>query len=284
MLQPDQIASAHAPYPSAGTLRVHPAPEMLLPPEPDRPGLNRFDDPDGRVAVRYTATRLIGCLRETLARFRPSPHAEAALAAISGIETDDVDPPENDTHAIADWLDEQRVGTMRVTSVGPFIDIERDELLIATTGRVRRVTQHVAGNDYLVHHVSPELVTWGLRTEWRDERRVMIADPARTMMELLGDPALGGGIRHVAEILENYLDAHVPSALIEAGDRLGNGAAFKRLGYILEETDQALPELIEACNEHVTPGVSALDPTQRSSGPRAPRWHLRVNVDLGGAS
>jgi hypothetical protein len=65
-----------------------------------------------------------------LARFRPSPNAEATLVAISGIDPDDVDPPENDTHAIADWLDAQRVGTVRVTSVGPFIDIERDELLV----------------------------------------------------------------------------------------------------------------------------------------------------------
>ena len=130
MLEPDQAASAHAPYPSAGTLRVHPAPEVLLAPEPERPGLNRFDDPDGRLGVRYTATRLIGCLRETLARFRPSPHAEATLTAISGIDPDDVDPPEDDTRAIADWLDAQRVGTVRVTSVGPFIDIERDELLV----------------------------------------------------------------------------------------------------------------------------------------------------------
>jgi predicted transcriptional regulator of viral defense system len=156
--------------------------------------------------------------------------------------------------------------------------------VIATTGRVRRVTQRVAGNEYLVHHVAPELLGWGLRTEWRDERKVMVADPARTVMELLGDPALGGGIRHVAEILENYLDANDLAALIEAGDRLRNGAAFKRLGYILEESDRALPELISACQERVTPGVSALDPTQRSSGPRAPRWHLRANVDLSSAS
>jgi predicted transcriptional regulator of viral defense system len=156
--------------------------------------------------------------------------------------------------------------------------------VVATTSRVRRVTQRVAGNEYLVHHVAPELLGWGLRTEWRDERKVMVADPARTVMELLGDPALGGGIRHVAEILENYLDGNDPAALIEAGDRLGNGAAFKRLGYILEESDRALPELISACRERVTPGVSALDPTQRSSGPRAPRWHLRANVDLSSAS
>jgi hypothetical protein len=131
VLESDQIAAAHAAYPSAGTLRVHPAPEVLLPPEPERPGLNRFDDPDGRTGVRYTATRLIGCLRETMARFRPSPTAEATLAAITGIDEDDYEPHREDTEGIADWLAVQRVGTVRATSLGPFIDVERDELLVA---------------------------------------------------------------------------------------------------------------------------------------------------------
>lgn len=156
--------------------------------------------------------------------------------------------------------------------------------VIATTGRVRRVAQHVAGNEYLVHHVGPDLLTWGLRSEWRDERKVMVADPSRTVMELLGDPALGGGIRHVAEILENYLDVEDPAVLIEVGDRLGNGAAFKRLGYLLEVSGRSLDELVGACRERVAPGVSALDPTQQSSGPRVTRWNLRANVDLSGGS
>jgi len=130
VLDPEQVAAAQAPYPSAGTLRVHPAPERLLAPEPERPGLNRFDDPAGRVAVRYTASRLVGCLRETMARFRPSPAAEAALAAVGGIDADDCDWEPNDVDAIGDWLAAQQVGTVRITSVGPFIDVERDELLV----------------------------------------------------------------------------------------------------------------------------------------------------------
>src|SRR3974390_888658 len=69
--------------------------------------------------------------------------------------------------------------------------------VVATTTRVRTVEQELAGNSYLVHHVNDARLEWGLRSEWRHERRVLVADPARTVAELLDVPALGGGVRHV---------------------------------------------------------------------------------------
>lgn len=117
--------------PRAGTLRLHPQPDALARPEPDRPGQNRFDDPQGQVAVRYTATRLVGCLRETMARFRTSPQAEAILAAVGGVDPVDVDAERDDSDAIALWLRAQRVGTVRVLDVGTFVDVEHAAALVA---------------------------------------------------------------------------------------------------------------------------------------------------------
>ena len=123
---------AGAPYPGAGTLRVHPEPAWLPQPPDDRstPGQNRFDDPSGRVAVRYTATRLLGCLYETMARFRPSPTAEARLQAINGIDDGDVEWPADDVTAVADWLELQQVGTVRVLDSGVFVEIEEPDVLV----------------------------------------------------------------------------------------------------------------------------------------------------------
>lgn len=123
---------AGAPYPGAGTLRVDPDPAWLppLPDDPSAPGPNRFDDPEGRVAVRYTATRLQGCLFETMARFRLSPAAEAVLESVEGIDGGDVDWPSDDPNAVADWLERQQVGTVRVLDTGVFVDIEEPEVLV----------------------------------------------------------------------------------------------------------------------------------------------------------
>ncbi len=123
---------AGAPYPGAGTLRVHPEPGWLPQPpdDPSTPGQNRFDDPRGRVPVRYTATRLLGCLYETMARFRPSPAAEATLSTVDGIEDGDVDWSADDPTPVADWLARQQVGTVRVLDTGIFVDIEEPDVLV----------------------------------------------------------------------------------------------------------------------------------------------------------
>lgn len=152
--------------------------------------------------------------------------------------------------------------------------------VIATSVRVRRVDQELAGNQYLVHHVPSEWLAWGMRPEWHHERRVLVADPARTVSELLSAPALGGGIRHVTEILDEYLRAGEASAVVDALDRLGNGAGFKRLGYLLEHFGLDDPDLIAGLARRLTAGISSLDPSLPPVGWRSARWGLLVNADV----
>ena len=93
-------------------------------------------------------------------------------------------------------------------------------------------------------------------------------------------PMIGGGIRHAAEVLTAYLDDHDPSLLVEHGDRLGNGAVFKRLGYLVETLRIDNPPFISACQERVSSGISALDPNGPPGGRQVMRWRLRVNVSV----
>ncbi len=71
---------------------------------------------------------------------------------------------------------------------------------------------------------------------WRGSERVDVSDPSRTIVDLLDDPSMGGGIRHVAEVLEEYFDgAHRDEELLlDYCERFGNRSAYKRLGYLLE--------------------------------------------------
>jgi predicted transcriptional regulator of viral defense system len=154
--------------------------------------------------------------------------------------------------------------------------------VIATTQRVRQVSQTLGGHAYLVHHVASQLLGWGTSVEWRDERRIQVADPARTVMELLGDPSLGGGIRHVADILDVYLASQDPGGLLATGDRLGNGTAFKRLGYLVEVLGIDNGDLLKQARTRVTTGYSLLDPAQKHAGVRIRPWNLVANVELRG--
>jgi predicted transcriptional regulator of viral defense system len=153
--------------------------------------------------------------------------------------------------------------------------------VLKTTERVRSSAARLLDHDYLVSHVDARALSWGLNSEWRGETRLRLADPARTVVDILDAPRLGGGMRHGAEILAAYLDEHDPALLIEYGDRLENRTIFKRLGYLIETLGRELPDVTSACQERVSAGISALDPDGPAGGRRLMRWGLRGNVALG---
>ncbi len=152
--------------------------------------------------------------------------------------------------------------------------------VLKTTRRVRTSSVRLLDQNYLVSHAPATAMQWGLMTEWRGETRLKFADPARTVIDILDAPSLAGGIRHGAEILAAFLDSHDPATLIPYGDRLGNRAVFKRLGHILEALGLDRAEIIAACKQRVSAGISPLDPEGPPGGRRISRWGLRVNVHL----
>jgi predicted transcriptional regulator of viral defense system len=153
--------------------------------------------------------------------------------------------------------------------------------VLKTTGRVRAANVRLLEHDYLVAHAVDDALAWGMKSDRRGESRLRFADPARTVIDILDSPRLAGGIRHAAEITETFLDDHDAAVLIDYGDRLGNRAVFKRLGFIVDALGIVRPELEAACRERVSAGISALDPDGPEGGKRVMRWGLRVNVGLG---
>ena len=132
-------------------------------------------------------------------------------------------------------------------------------VMTATRPRVRRPV--LRGTQYHLHTVARERL-FGLKTVWRGQMRVQVSDPVRTLADMLGDPGLGGGVRHVADMLDTLFREHrkdVPRLIADL-DRLGNGAAFKRLGYLLETGRAAETTMIEECRRRLTAGYVKLDP------------------------
>ena len=111
---------------------------------------------------------------------------------------------------------------------------------------------------------------------WRGSTRVDVSDLHRTIVDMLDDPSTGGGIRHVADCLRAYLARREadPSRLLDYAGRLGNGAVFKRLGFLLERQGKAAP-LVAQCRERLTSGTAKLDPAVTSKR-LVTRWRLWV--------
>jgi predicted transcriptional regulator of viral defense system len=161
-------------------------------------------------------------------------------------------------------------------------------LLVVTGRSVRRSDVSYPGVQLHLTSRSPDMI-FGTVGVWRNSTRVNVSDPSRTAVDLLDDPRLGGGLRHSADALHEYLlsDHRDDALLIGYGDRLGNRTIFKRLGYLLESREAPAGvdagSLILACLDRRSSGLTTLDPANTSRGRIVRRWGLRVNLDLGPA-
>ncbi len=111
-------------------------------------------------------------------------------------------------------------------------------------------------------HTVPATHFMGLKTVWRGGTRVQVSDAARTLIDMLAYPALGGGIRHVAEVLTNLLRDR-PNEVAKLGsyaDQLGIGSLYKRLGFLLQRDHPHQVALIDTCRARLSAGYAKLDP------------------------
>ena len=70
-----------------------------------------------------------------------------------------------------------------------------------------------------------------------------VADPHRTLIDILDVPASAGGVLHAFRSPAGHISkASTPTRrrLLEYGDRLGRGTMFKRLGYLAENEGVSL--------------------------------------------
>ena len=127
---------------------------------------------------------------------------------------------------------------------------------------------------FLLRHIHPRKL-FGTRSAWRSRTRVPLSDVHRTIIDLLDDPVIGGGSQHVADCLATYLagDSRDDETLIDYAEALGNGAVFKRLGFLAEHHGEA--SLADECRVRLTSGYAKLDPTLPCPVPFR-RWRLRV--------
>ncbi len=149
------------------------------------------------------------------------------------------------------------------------------DIFVMTARSVRQKRQKRHGVPFSLKHIDKQKI-FGTRNVWRHRTRVPVSDIHRTIIDMLDDPAVGGGIQHVTDCLTAYfrLDDRNDDRLIEYAVGLGNGAVFKRLGFLAERLQGGLG-LDRLCQRHLSGGHANLDPIQ--PGPKVvTKWRLRV--------
>jgi predicted transcriptional regulator of viral defense system len=134
-------------------------------------------------------------------------------------------------------------------------------IMVMTVQKPRNRRPDIKGTAFMLRTISEKAI-FGLKPVWRGQVKISISDPTRTIIDMLVAPVVGGGIRFVKDILENYLRSENKNMeqLIEYGEKLGNGAVFKRLGFLLEKIAPGETKAIEECYKRLTTGNAKLDP------------------------
>ncbi len=155
------------------------------------------------------------------------------------------------------------------------------EIVVFTTRRMRNRVLKIQETTFRVRRISPAKL-FGTRVVWRKQIRVNVSDPFRTLADILDDPSLGGGMKHVAGAVAAYFsgDSRDDNTLMQYIDRLGNRSIHKRLGYLIEALSLNAPSLVDYCKSKMSSGITLLDPSAGKRGRILRRWNLLLNVDI----
>lgn len=151
-------------------------------------------------------------------------------------------------------------------------------VFVYTTRHVRTKKETIQSFSFHLRHIGEDRM-FGTSTLWRGRTKILLSDVHRTVVDLFDDPSAGGGIRHVEGCFRSYLQAKEVdlARLLDYTQRLGNGAVFKRLGFLGERL-HAPADFLEVCAQRLTKGNAKLDPTLPT--PRlVKRWRLAVPDD-----
>ena len=149
-------------------------------------------------------------------------------------------------------------------------------IIVSSAKPPRERRPELAGTPFWILGSKPERM-FGHKSIWRGQVKVQVSDPTRTALDMLDNPLVAGGLRPMVDVVRAYLDSeHFDySAVDEYAGRLGNGAIYKRLGYLLQLYYPERKALLAVCRKNLTTGLTQLDPA--TPGDRiVKRWRIRV--------
>ncbi|MCB9334310.1 MAG: type IV toxin-antitoxin system AbiEi family antitoxin domain-containing protein [Lewinellaceae bacterium] len=154
------------------------------------------------------------------------------------------------------------------------------DIYVYTSRPVAKRKQTYHNISFVVTHI-PVKYQFGTKPVWKKEIKILVSDPTRTIVDILADPKAGGGIQHTVDCLREYFKStHFnESQLIEYATRLGNGAVFKRLGFLASQLLGEEAPLIHACLSQLTKGNAKLDPSQKADK-LVTKWRLFIPINL----
>lgn len=134
--------------------------------------------------------------------------------------------------------------------------------MVFTTKKSQTRELDLKGAKLTIKTVKPERI-FGSQNVWRENHKVAVSDPTRTIVDAFNDPAVVGGIRMAVDILARYLKSEYKNIdlLFRYSKQMKNTAIFKRLGFVFERLYPQDKAFIEKIKKEIKSGYSQLDPS-----------------------
>lgn len=154
---------------------------------------------------------------------------------------------------------------------------------VQTTARKSRPKRTVIGVAYEFVTVTPSKF-FGHTKVWHNGIPIFITDKERTLLDCADDVARAGSIEELVKAVSAGWREVSWSRLHDYAMRFPKGAALKRLGFLLENLNLALPieatTMLKSWRNKLTAGVVDLQPAGGRTGKIVSRWRVRVNADF----
>jgi predicted transcriptional regulator of viral defense system len=123
---------------------------------------------------------------------------------------------------------------------------------------------------------------FGIIQQMSDGLPFRITDREKTLIDACDRPDLSGGILQIAQALQSEETIDWPRVDIYLV-RMGSGAIYKRLGYLVDSLDITVPDRnqrLERWREGMTQGIASLEPGGSGEGKIDTSWRILVNIDV----
>lgn len=152
------------------------------------------------------------------------------------------------------------------------------KIIVATTRPLK--SRNILGVEYKFVTLSRKKF-FGIEKKRIGMHEISVSDKEKTLVDALDHPEYCGGIEEVAKCLYNAKGEVEWDKILDYAKTMGNGAVFKRLGYLAEAMELRLSdEIMRKIRAGVTTGYSPLSPGGRREGKHDSRWNLILNADV----
>ncbi len=118
---------------------------------------------------------------------------------------------------------------------------------------------------------------FGTKTIWYGSKKVKVSNPAKTIVDILNDPKLVGGMTVVYDVFNEYVESDYCDfeMLLSYSELMDNKTILKRLGFMIDVKFNITSEYFIDLKDKISSGYSNFDPLVKCNK-IVEKWNLKV--------